>query len=76
MATPDPSAPDEGADNRGKRATITPDGNVHGSGSGTGGGGAPEDFDSDSASGAGGDIEPRSPPKPGTGADAPSHGSR
>jgi hypothetical protein len=53
------SPPDPGEANRGKPATIAPDGSVQGSGAGAGGGGTPEDLDSDSASGAGGDIEPR-----------------
>ena len=53
------SSSDPGEANRGKPATIAPDGSVSGSGAGGGGGGTPEDPDSDSASGAGGDIEPR-----------------
>jgi hypothetical protein len=52
---------DPGAAERGKPATVRPDGEVHGSGAGAGGGGTPEDFDSDSASGGGADIEPRKP---------------
>ena len=60
MSKPDPE-PDAGAANRGKPASVTPDGTVHGSGAGAGGGGAPEDFDSDSVAGAGGDVEPRAP---------------
>jgi len=67
---------DPGAAERGHRAFVRKDGEVHGSGAGAGGGGTPEDFDSDPASGAEGDLEPRNPPTPGTGADAPSHGSR
>ena len=56
---PDDEEEDAGAANRGRRARISPDGEVHGSGAGAGGGGAPEDFDSDPASGAEGDLEPR-----------------
>jgi len=67
---------DPGAAERGHRAVVRPDGEVRGSGAGAGGGGAPEDIDSDSASGGGADLEPRRPPPAGTGADAPSHGSR
>jgi hypothetical protein len=55
---------DPGEANRGKRASVAPDGSVSGSGAGAGGGGTPEDIDSDSASGAGGDIEPRAKNKP------------
>jgi hypothetical protein len=57
--TPRDEEADAGAVNRGQRAWISPDGEVHGSGAGAGGGGAPEDFDSDPASGAEGDLEPR-----------------
>jgi len=67
---------DPGAAERGHRALVRPDGEVHGSGAGAGGGGTPEDFDSDPASGDEGDLEPRRPAPVGTGADAPSHGSR
>ena len=52
---------DAGAINRGRRAWISSDGEVHGAGAGAGGGGGPEDFDSDATSGAGGDLEPRQP---------------
>jgi hypothetical protein len=58
MSDPDPKA-DAGAANRGRPASVAPDGSVHGSGAGAGVGGTPEDYDSDSASGAGGDVEPR-----------------
>ncbi len=67
---------DPGAAERGRRASVHPDGEVHGSGAGAGGGGTPEDFDSDPAAGDEGDLEPRRPAPAGTGADAPSHGSR
>ena len=67
---------DPGAAERGHRASVRPDGEVHGSGAGAGGGGTPEDFDSDPAAGDEGDLEPRRPPPAGTGADAPSHNSR
>jgi hypothetical protein len=67
---------DPGAAERGHRAVVRPDGEVHGSGAGAGGGGTPEDFDSDPASGDEGDLQPRRPAPAGTGADAPSHGSR
>lgn len=67
---------DPGAAERGRPATVRPDGEVHGSGAGAGGGGTPEDLDADSAGGDGGDVEPRRPPPAGEGADAPSHGSR
>jgi hypothetical protein len=50
---------DAGTANRGRPASVAPDGTVLGSGAGAGGGGTPEDYDSDSASGAGSDIEPR-----------------
>ena len=61
---------DAAAANRGKPASVAPDGSVHGSGAGAGGGGTAEDFDSDSASGAGGDIEPRADRPAGSGGDA------
>jgi hypothetical protein len=67
---------DPGAANRGTPAFVAPDGSVRGSGAGAGGGGSPEDIDADSAGGGGADEEPRVSPKPATGADAPSHGSR
>lgn len=67
---------DPGAAERGHRASVHPDGEVHGSGAGAGGGGTPEDFDSDPVAGDEGDLEPRRPPPVGTGADAPSHNSR
>ncbi len=67
---------DPGAAERGHRASVRKDGEVHGSGSGAGGGGTPEDIDSDPASGGGADIEPRRAPPSETGADAPSHGGR
>ncbi len=72
----DPNQGDPGGAERGHRASVAKDGSVHGSGAGAGGGGTPEDFDSDAAGGDTGDLEPRQPPRPGTGADAPSHGSR
>lgn len=75
MADTDPKG-DPGAAERGHRASVHPDGEVHGSGAGAGGGGTPEDFDSDPAAGDEGDLEPRRPPPAGTGADAPSHGGR
>jgi hypothetical protein len=75
MAGPDPDG-DPGAAERGRRAVVLPDGEVHGSGAGAGGGGTPEDFDWDPMSGAEGDLEPRRPAPAGTGADAPSHNSR
>jgi len=75
MANPDSKA-DPAAAERGHRATVRPDGEVHGSGAGAGGGGTPEDFDWDAAAGAEGDIEPRKPAPAGTGGDAPSHNSR
>lgn len=68
--------PDAGAANRGRPATVAPDGSVHGSGAGAGGGGAPEDLDADSAAGGGADVEPRIELPPGKGGDAPKHGSR
>ena len=67
---------DPGAAERGHRASVHKDGEVHGSGAGAGGGGTPEDFDSDPVAGDGGDVEPRRTPPAGTCADAPSHGSR
>jgi hypothetical protein len=67
---------DPGAAERGRRATIHPDGEVHGSGAGAGGGGTPEDFDWDAASGAAGDLEPRKPTPVHHGGDAPAHNSR
>jgi hypothetical protein len=70
------SDPEPGAANRGKPATVSPDGSVHGSGAGAGGGGAPEDFDADSAAGGGGDVEPKVERPPGKGGDASNHGSR
>ena len=69
-------AGDPGAAERGRRPSVRPDGEVHGSGAGAGGGGTPEDFDWDAAGGAEGDLEPRRPPPPGTGGDAPKHGGR
>jgi hypothetical protein len=64
--TPPPVDPGEA--NRGKRASVAPDGSVSGSGAGAGGGGTPEDIDSDSASGAGGGplfycVDPASLPR-------------
>ncbi len=56
---------DSGAAERGHRASVRKDGEVHGSGSGAGGGGTPEDFDSDPMAGDDGDIEPRKPHPPG-----------
>ncbi len=67
---------DPGTANRGTPASVAPDGSVRGSGAGAGGGGGPEDIDSDSAAGGAADEEPRVATKPGTGADAPNHGSR
>jgi hypothetical protein len=61
-------------DNRGGKPTGG-SGEVSGSGAGAGGSGAPEDYDSDSA-GGGGTFPPAGPKEGGTGADAPSHGSR
>lgn len=66
---------DPGAANRGQRATILPTGEVRGSGAGAGGG-APEDFDSDPQAGSGQIDLPHGGPRPATGGDAPSHGSR
>lgn len=67
---------DDAQPNRGQRAHILANGEVRGSGSGAGGGGAPEDFDSDSAAGGGTLEVDNAKPAGGTGADAPSHGSR
>jgi len=67
---------DPGMAERGHRASVHKDGEVHGSGAGAGGGGAAEDFDSDPASGDEGDLEPRRQPRSDTGGDAASHGSR
>ena len=64
-------APDEA--NRGVPAQET-EGAVVGSGAGAGGGGNPEDYDSDPQ--AGGGRLPTHNPKPGSGAEAPSHGGR
>lgn len=75
MAGPE-TKPDPGAAERGHRATVRPNGEVHGSGAGDGGGGTPEDFDWDAASGGKGDLEPRNPPPPGKGGDAPVQNSR
>jgi len=75
MSGPDDKG-DPGAAERGHRASVRKDGEVHGSGAGSGGGGTPEDFDSDPVAGDGGDVEPRRPPPAGTGGDALSHGSR
>lgn len=72
----DTSKADPGAAERGRPASVQPNGEVHGSGAGAGGGGTPEDFDSDPAAGDAGDLEPRRPPPPGTGGDAPQHNSR
>lgn len=72
----DPANADAEAEaNRGQRAS-TGSGPVTGSGAGAGGGGNPEDYDDDPQAG-GGSLDQRSAsPKPRTGADAPSHGSR
>jgi hypothetical protein len=67
---------DPGAAERGHRASVHGDGEVHGSGAGAGGGGTPEDFDSDAASGDAGDLQPGWPPAADKGGDAPSHNSR
>ena len=67
---------DPGAAERGHRASVHPDGEVHGSGAGAGGGGTPEDFDSDPVAGDEGDLEPRRPAPAGTGGDAPTHNSQ
>lgn len=67
---------DPAAAERGHRAHVRPDGEVHGSGAGAGGGGTPEDFDSDPMSGAEGDLEPRRPAPAGEGGDAPAHNSQ
>lgn len=56
---------DPGAAERGHRASVRKDGEVHGSGAGAGGGGTPEDFDSDPMAGSEGDLEPRKPHPPG-----------
>jgi hypothetical protein len=56
---------DPGAAERGHRASVRKDGEVHGSGAGAGGGGTPEDFDSDPMAGDEGDLEPRKPHPPG-----------
>lgn len=58
--TPD-KAGDPGAAERGRRASVRTNGEVHGGGAGAGGGGTPEDFDADAASGGEGDLEPRRP---------------
>lgn len=55
------SGGDSGTVERGERAIVRPDGEVHGSGAGAGGGGTPEDIDSDSAGGGGADVAPRKP---------------
>lgn len=70
------SIPDDvkAADNRGERAQSSV-GEVKGSGAGAGGSGDPEDYDSDPQAG-GGTFPPADPPPAGTGADAPTHGSR
>ena len=67
---------DPAAAERGRPATVRPDGEVHGSGAGAGGGGTPEDFDWDPASGAAGDFQPRVRPSERKGGDAPVHNSR
>ena len=67
---------DPAAAERGHRATVRPDGEVHGSGAGAGGGGTPEDYDSDPMSGAEGDLQPRRPAPAREGGDAPVHNSR
>ena len=67
---------DPGAAERGRRASIGQNGEVHGSGAGTGGGGTPEDFDSDPVGGGGGDLEPRRRVPMREGGDAPVHNSR
>jgi hypothetical protein len=69
-------AVDEGAANRGKRAVITPDGEVQGSGAGAGGGGAPEDYDDDPQAGGGKLDRSSEEPPPGEGGDAPVGGMR
>jgi hypothetical protein len=74
-----PPVPDSGhmptaQENRGKRPSEG-SGEVSGSGAGAGGSGGPEDYDSDSA-GGGGAFPPVGPKDGGSGADAPSHGSR
>jgi len=75
MDTPNTKA-DPGTAERGHRASVHPNGEVHGSGAGAGGGGTPEDFDWDPAAGAEGDLEPRRPPPANRGGDAPTHNSR
>jgi hypothetical protein len=60
--------------NRGKKPNQGL-GEVSGSGAGAGGSGGPEDYDSDPA-GGGGAFPPVGPKDGGSGADAPSHGSR
>ena len=55
---------DPGAAERGHRASVRKDGEVHGSGADAGGGGTPEDFDTDPMAGGEGDVEPRKPHPP------------
>lgn len=66
--------PPSAQQNRGKRPNKG-SGEVSGSGAGAGGSGAPEDYDSDPV-GGGGAFPPAGPEDGGSGADAPSHGSR
>jgi len=61
--------------NRGARPS-TGSGAVRGSGAGAGGGGGAEDYDADPQAGGGSLDMNSAAPKPETGGDAPSHGSR
>ena len=76
MSEQPPQSVEPGAAERGKPASVAPDGSVHGSGAGAGGGGAPEEIDGDSAGGGGRDEQPRVTGTPAIGGDAPSHNSR
>lgn len=63
-----------GADNRGHKATIGPNGEAVGSGASAGGGGGPEDLDADPQSG-GGAVKQKHGDRPDRGGDAAQHGS-
>lgn len=76
MSEQPPQSVEPGAAERGRRASVAPDGGVHGSGAGAGGGGGAEDIDADSAGGGGRDEQPRIAGEPDSGGDAPSHDTR
>ena len=72
---PDPGGAQRGADNRGRRAAVRPNGEVVGSGASAGGKGGPEDFDSDPQAGGGTFVVKHEDDKPDKGGDASQHNS-